>query len=305
MKKIFLTLAIAATMVACGQQGDKTEQQQAEQTEQKVVIPPGMPTAPVSQPINPNTGIVMDPNPTPPDPNRPVLKLEEGQPLDLSKLMGQRKSLEEMAIEQIDTIRYQAEQGKADYQYFYGACYENGWGVKQDHAQAMNWYQKAAKQEQRSSFNAIGNLYRVGQGVKQDDKAAFTWFQKGAEAKDAQAMLNLGNCYYYGKGTAKNLDQAIVWWSEASNSGNAYATAQMGDCYFYGMGVEKDLAKAVECLEKAAEKNVPGAQYRLGILYYAGQGVKQDLTHSELLMKKARDGGMKEAQDFLDKQFMK
>lgn len=37
MKKIFLTLAIAATMVACGQQGDKT-QQQAEQNPQKLLF---------------------------------------------------------------------------------------------------------------------------------------------------------------------------------------------------------------------------------------------------------------------------
>lgn len=305
MKKIFLTLAIAATMVACGQQGNKTEQQQANQTKHNVVIPPGMPTPPVSQPINPNAGLATDPNPTPQDPNRPVLKIEEGKPLDLSQLNGPRKSMEEIAVNQIDTIRYKAEHGDAEYQYFYATCFDNGWGVETDHAQAMSWYQKAAKQNHKASFNAIGNLYRIGQGVKQDDKSAFSWFQKGAEAKDAQAMLNLGNCYYYGKGTAKSLDNAIVWWSESAKSGNAYALAQMGDCYFYGMGVEKDLAKAVDCLAKAAEKNVAGAQYRLGILYYTGQGVEQDQVYSELLMKKARDGGMKEAQDFLNKQFKK
>lgn len=304
MKKIFLTLAIAATMVACGQQGDKT-QQQAEQNPQKVVIPPGMPTPPVSQPINPNAGLAQDPNPTPQDPNKPILKMEEGKPLDLSQLMGPKKSMEEMAVDQIDTIRYKAEHGDAEYQYFYGACYDNGWGVETDHAQAMNWYQKAANQGQKSSFNAIGNLYRVGQGVKQDDKSAFSWFKKGSEVKDSQAMLNLGNCYYYGKGTVRNLNEAIVWWSESAKLGNAYALAQMGDCYLYGRGVEKDLDKAVDCLKKAADKNVAGAQFRLGILYYTGQGVEQDQVYSELLMKKARDGGMKEAQDFLDRQFKK
>ena len=34
-----------------------------------------------------------------------------------------------------------------------------------------------------------------------------------------------------------------------------------------------------------------------------GNGVKQDQTYAELLMRKARDGGMKEAQDFLDRNF--
>ena len=48
---------------------------------------------------------------------------------------------------------------------------------------------------------------------------------------------------------------------------------------------------------------MPAAQYRLGVMYYSGQGVKQDLAYSKMLMSKARDGGMKEAQDFLDKYF--
>jgi hypothetical protein len=33
----------------------------------------------------------------------------------------------------------------------------------------------------------------------------------------------------------------------------------------------------------------------------AGTGVEQDQTYAELLMRKASDGGMKEAQDFLDR----
>lgn len=303
MKKFFLTLAVAATMVACNQQGNNETPAQ-DTIPQKALVPSGVPTAPVQN--LENTPTTVSPEGQNNNTNVPVLKMEEGKPLDLSQLMGgQKKTMGQAAAEKIDSIQKLAESGDADYEYFYGACFNEGWGVEVDFAQALKWYKKAADQNQKFSYNAIGNIYRTGSGVQADPKLAYEWFRKGADVKDPQAMLNLGNCYYYGMGAEKNLDQAVKWWHDAADLGNAYAEAQMADCYFYGLGVEKNLDKAVEYLTRAADKNVPGAQYRLGILYYTGQGVQQDLVHSELLIKKARDGGMQEAQDFLDKQFKK
>ena len=300
MKKVLILFAVALAMVSCGRQGSKTQEPTEEKT---VVVPPGMPVAPMQQ-VTPISEISIESN-NPSDPNVPVLKMEEGKPLDLSQLMGQRKPLEEQAAERIDSIRYEAEQGKADYQYLYGVCLENGWGVAPNASEALGWYKKAAGQQQKAAFNCIGNLYRTGKGVKQDDKEAFGWFKRGAEAEDAQAMLNLGNCHYFGMGTQKDIAQAVKWWQESANYSNAFALAQMGDCYYYGIGVEKNLDNAVDYFTQASDRNIAGAQYRLGILYYIGEGVEQDLTYSELLMKKSRDGGMKEAQEFLEKNFKK
>lgn len=300
MKKLLFLCTVALLMMACGQR-DNTKQEQPE--EKKVIVPPGMPVAPTTQ--IPPTSAELSFNSDAPrtNPQEPVLKIEEGKPLDLSQLMGERKTFGEQAAERIDSIRYEAEHGNADYQYLYAACFENGWGVDEDFTQALSWYKKAADQEQKAAFNSLGNLYRTGKGVKHDDKEAFNWYMRGAEAQDAQAMLNLGNCYYFGMGTEKNLDEAVRWWHEAANNDNAYAQAQMGDCYYYGIGTEKNLEKAVDYFTQAANHNVAGAQYRLGVLYYTGEGVEQDQTYSKLLLTKARDGGMKEAQDFLDRQF--
>ena len=305
MKKLVFLTAIAAMMVACGQKGN-VETQNQDTIPQKVLVPSGVPT--VSVPSLEQTPVTVVSNPVAQgrDPNAPVLRIEEGKPLDLSQLFGgPKKTLGEAATEMIDSIQKMAESGNADFEYFYGACFNEGWGVDVDYVKAMKWYRKAAEKNQKFSYNAIGNLYRMGSGVKADPNQAFDWFEKGADVKDPQAMLNLGNCYYFGMGAEKDLDQAVKWWQDAAAYGNAFAEAQLGDCYFYGMGVEKNIDKAVEHLTNAADGNVPSAQYRLGILYYAGQGVQQDLAHSELLMKKARDGGMKEAQDFLDNQFKK
>lgn len=299
MKKILFLFVVVLMAVSCGQRENQ------EQTEtKKVIIPPGMPTAPMTQ-IPPTGNLTLEPNAVTSDTKTPVLKMEEGVPLDLSQLLGERKSLGEQAAEKIDSIRYEAEHGNAEFQYFYAACFENGWGVEEDMKQALSWYKKAAEQQQKASFNCIGNIYRTGKGVKQDAKEAFRWFKLGAEAKDAQAMLNLGNCYYYGMGTEPDLNEAVKWWQESAHYSNAYALAQMADCYYYGIGVERNLEKAIDYYTQAADRNIPGAQYRLGSLYFIGEGVDKDLSYSELLMRKARDGGMKEAQDFLDKNFKK
>ena len=292
MKRILFIAALALTMVACGQK-DNTNQEQPE--ERKVVIPPGMPVAPT-----PQAPVMLENNPSS---NGPTLTMEEGKPLDFSQLMGERESLGEQAAEKIDTIRYQAEQGNPDYECLYATCLENGWGVEADISQALKWYKKAADHQQKTSFNSLGNLYRMGNGVKQDIQEAFRWYQKGAEAGDAQAMLNVGNCYYYGMGAEKDLAKAVKWWKDAADNENAYAMAQMGDCYYSGIGVGQDLAKAVEYLTQAVGKNVSSAQYRLGLMYYNGEGVDQDRAYSKMLMSKARDAGMKEAQDFLDRNF--
>ena len=48
--------------------------------------------------------------------------------------------------EQLGTILSDAEQGPALAQFALGVCYENGHGVTQDYAQAVEWYRKAADQ---------------------------------------------------------------------------------------------------------------------------------------------------------------
>lgn len=302
MKKFLLVFAAVLMMASCGQKDNK-EQEQTET--KKTIIPPGMPVAPMPQIPPTNQGLTFETSQGATNPNAPVLKLEEGQPLDFSQLQGSGKSMEEQVASQIDSIRYKAEQGDAKFQYAYGVCYEKGWGVDQDEKEALAWYRKAAAQENGPAFNSIGNFYRTGTVVKADPKQAFGYYQKGAAEKDAQAMLNLGNCYYYGMATEKDEKMAVKWWKDAAEAGNVYAISQMGDCYYFGIGTEKDLSKAVEYYTQAANHNIANAQFRLGILYYSGYGVDQDQTYAELLMRKASDGGMKEAQDFLDKNFKK
>ena len=298
MKKTFLIFAAALMLASCGLEDKKEQPKEQPKPPTQVILPNNQTQIPID-----NQSLTFENNSS--DPNVPVLKLEEGKPLDLSQLQGESISIGDHVASQIDSIRYKAEHGDANFQYAYGICYEKGWGVKQDTKEALAWFRKAAAQENGPAYNSIGNYYRSGIGVNADPKQAFVWYQKGAQAKDSQAMLNLGNCYFYGVGVDKDEKTAVKWWKDAAEAGNVYAISQMGDCYYFGIGTEKDMTKAVEYLTQAADHNIANAQYRLGILYYTGEGVEQDQTYAELLMRKARDAGMREAKDFLEKNFGK
>ena len=137
MKKLLLLGAMALLLVAC-EQKEKQEQDTTENKE--VFIPQGVPVAPMQQiQIQEKGGV--DPTALG-DPNGPVLKLEEGMPLDFSQLQGQKMSVEDHVASQIDSIRYKAEQGDAKFQYAYGVCYEKGWGVEQNTKEALAWFRR-------------------------------------------------------------------------------------------------------------------------------------------------------------------
>ncbi len=73
-----------------------------------------------------------------------------------------------------------AEQGNAGAQSNLGAMYQNGQGVPQDYAKALQWYRKAAEQGKASAQNNLGVMYSKGQGVPQDYVQAHMWYNLAA-----------------------------------------------------------------------------------------------------------------------------
>ncbi|WP_304666925.1 tetratricopeptide repeat protein, partial [Neisseria bergeri] len=67
-----------------------------------------------------------------------------------------------------------------------------GQGVRQDYAQAVQWYRKAAEQGYAGAQVNLGLMYEQGQGVRQDYAQAVQWYRKAAEQGYAGAQVNLG-----------------------------------------------------------------------------------------------------------------
>jgi TPR repeat protein len=184
-----------------------------------------------------------------------------------------------------------AAKGEATAMFQLGRLYANGLGVTQDHVQAREWYEKAADKGNSLAMNDLGWLYDTGQGVAQDYAKAREWFEKAADKGEANAMVNLGVLYANGRGVTQDHAQAREWYEKAADKGNSLAMNNLGALYANGQGVAQDHAKAREWFEKAADKGEANAMNALGWLYHNGLGVTQDYAKAREWYEKAADKG--------------
>lgn len=113
-----------------------------------------------------------------------------------------------------------AEQGDAVSQYNLAQMYRNGQGVRQDYAQALNWYFKSAEQGYPDAQYALASMYESGQGVQQNYFESVKWYQKAAEQGYAMAQTNLGVMYALGQGVRVDLHLAKEWAGRGCDNGN-------------------------------------------------------------------------------------
>jgi hypothetical protein len=172
-----------------------------------------------------------------------------------------------------------------------GDSYYNGRGITEDKI-------KAAEQGHVDAQYDLGNYY-CKKGINQDFNKAIEWYKKAAEQDDRRALRTLADCYYKGKGVAQDYRKAVELYLKVAPSDVLVQTI-LGDCYYYGCGVSKDFVKAVEWYAKAAEMGCAAAQYALGCCYYKGFGVKEDHVASAKWFEKASAQGHSDAQELFD-----
>jgi hypothetical protein len=66
--------------------------------------------------------------------------------------------------------------------------YDQGRGVPQNDAEAVNWWRKAAEQGLANAQHNIGISYAQGQGVPQNYVNAYMWFNLAAAQGDQGAV---------------------------------------------------------------------------------------------------------------------
>ena len=80
-----------------------------------------------------------------------------------------------------------------------GLMYVEGMGVPQDDREAVQWYRKAATQDNAIAQYNLGFMYAFGRGVPQDDGEGVQWYRKAAMQDNALAQNNLGFMYAEGR----------------------------------------------------------------------------------------------------------
>ena len=87
---------------------------------------------------------------------------------------------------------------------------------RDDTAEALKWYLKAADQGDATAEIALGALYNNGQGVPNDYTEAARWYRKAADQGEAHAQYYLGLSYSKGQGVPQDYVQAYMWLNLAS-----------------------------------------------------------------------------------------
>jgi len=189
-----------------------------------------------------------------------------------------------------------AEQGNATAQYNLGFMYDNGEGVTQDKAKAVEWYTEAAQQGYANAQYNLGSMYSNGEGVAQDKAKAVEWYTEAAQQGFARAQTNLGFMYSNGEGVAQDKAKAVEWYTEAAQQGYERAQFNLGFMYDNGEGVAQDKAKAVRWYTEAAQQGYASAQTNLGFMYDNGEGVAQDKAKAVRWYTEAAQQGFARAQ---------
>jgi len=155
-----------------------------------------------------------------------------------------------------------------------------------DHAQAFEYFMKAAQQDQLEALNRLVQMYYEGLGVAQDLDEAGYYAHKAALAGYPSAQFKLAHLYHHGLGVARDEAQALHWYRQAAHGGDADAQVVLFKYYANGLLVEKDLVQALEWLQLADAQNHPGAAYYLGLAYLRGIGVRADLVRAITFFKR-------------------
>ena len=69
--------------------------------------------------------------------------------------------------------------------------YEDGRGVRRDHAEAVQWYRRAAEQGYAGGQRSLGRMYENGRGVQRDRAETVRLYRLAAEQGDRLAQENV------------------------------------------------------------------------------------------------------------------
>ncbi|MEO5366390.1 MAG: serine/threonine-protein kinase, partial [Magnetococcus sp. WYHC-3] len=234
-----------------------------------------------------------------------------------------------------------ATQGHARAQSLLAAAFESGQGRPQDDTQALQWYFRAAQQNDMHGLYGAGHLMALGRGTTVDLQRSFElfaaaaeqnhvqaqyetgvrllegtgveanaekgvmWLTRAARAAHPQAQLELALAYEKGLGTAANQATAIQWFRNAGDAGVLRAQLILAGKYLLGQDVPRDNVEAARWLRLAAAQNDPDALNRLGLMYLSGLGLARDAVAAQELLTRAASLGLADAQNNLGEMFDK
>lgn len=133
-----------------------------------------------------------------------------------------------------------AEGGFVDAQRLVGLALVWGWFSEPAHAEAIEWFEKAAAQGDGESMWQLGHAYVNGHGVEPDPARAVHWFQQGADVLNPKAVTSLAVMYATGSGVAQDFARAKRLYEQAAQLGDTHALRNLAVMSVLGQGTPPD-----------------------------------------------------------------
>jgi TPR repeat protein len=187
--------------------------------------------------------------------------------------------------------------------------YEFGYGVRLDHARALEWIRKATARDPDSAMRIAldywtGQRISASQGcshlerIPKDPAKAIEWYRIAADAGSDHAETALGEMYE-SEPAVQSFEEALRWYRLAAQT-SSWAMGDLAHLYATGTGVPQDFGEAAKWYLQAVERGpYPTHRYELGLLYEKGLGVPQDRQKAMELYAYAAANGISDAQQRL------
>lgn len=181
-------------------------------------------------------------------------------------------------------------------------------GIKKEYAEAMKFYQEAAKDGNPAAMCEIAIMHRLGEGVEADYDKSMEWYQKAADQYFPRALREIAvkNKIIYAKESENNhfggfsprLTYCYALYAMATFLGDGVASTHLPELPFYGEVMKRPpadsnmelavglfhlinksadaLQNGLELLKLAASHGNVHAMNCLGMIYVQGYQISED-----------------------------
>ncbi|KWT65240.1 hypothetical protein APY04_2989 [Hyphomicrobium sulfonivorans] len=156
-----------------------------------------------------------------------------------------------------------AQQGSPFAQFLLGHMYLSGQDKPQDYAAAYLWFSRSAASGRADALNMVGRCYECGWGVAIDRAEAAHWYRLAIEQGHAWAMFNLASLMLQGAGVTQDAEGALALFVRAARLGNIKAMNMIGQYREDGWRGRVRLRAAARWYQRAAEGGCFRGQYNL------------------------------------------
>ena len=163
--------------------------------------------------------------------------------------------------------------------YYMGRMRLYGYGQLKNDTQAMRYFQQSAD---RGFLPAIRMMTRVTLFTQKNPEQALNWFKKAADQNDVRAQMYCAAAYLFGVGVKPNPDLAKRYYILAAKNGDSIAQCTLAQSFLEThQSANKKLG--LIWLNKSVAQNNPEAQVTLSELYAQGTLVPQDFAKAREL----------------------